>query len=342
MKRKQWIACLCILLCGGVLLWFAQLLLVPKYMSGNREGAMTAEYYGDGSTHDVLFLGDCEVYECYTPPTLWAEYGITSYIRGTPQQLVWHSYYLLEETLRYETPRAVVFNVYAMRYGEPQNEAYNRVLLDGMRFSDVKLRAVLASMTEEESLASYLFPLLRYHSRWSELEAADLQYLFHRDSVTHNGYLMQTAVVPKELDIEGEPLSDPTLPEICFAYLDRMRELCEEKGIQLILVKAPTNFWGYYWYDEWEEQMVSYAGEHGLPYYNFIPLADEIGLDWSTDTYDGGAHLNVSGAEKLTSYFGAILRETFGLEDHRADAELSALWQEKCNAYEAEKNGGTS
>ena len=36
MKRKQWIACLCILLCGGVLLWFAQLLLVPKYMSGIR------------------------------------------------------------------------------------------------------------------------------------------------------------------------------------------------------------------------------------------------------------------------------------------------------------------
>ena len=88
MRKKQWIACLCILLCGGVFLWFAQLLLEPKYMSGNREGAMTAEYYSDGSPHDVLFLGDCEVYECYTPPTLWAEYGITSYIRGTPQQLV--------------------------------------------------------------------------------------------------------------------------------------------------------------------------------------------------------------------------------------------------------------
>ena len=152
---------------------------------------------------------------------------------------------------------------------------------------------------------------------------------------------MQTDVVPKELDIEGEPLSDPALPQICFEYLDRMRTLCEEKGIQLILVKAPTNFWGYYWYDEWEEQIVSYAGENDLPYYNFIPLEEEIGLDWSTDTYDGGAHLNVSGAEKLTSYFGKILREEFGLEDHRADAELSAVWQEKCSAYEAEKNGGT-
>ena len=77
---------------------------------------------------------------------------------------------------------------------------------------------------------------------------------------------------------------------------------------------------------------------HKKPLFGMV----KIGLDWSTDTYDGGAHLNVSGAEKLTSYFGAILRETFGLEDHRADAELSALWQEKCNAYEAEKNGGTS
>ena len=339
--KKNWICCFCIVLTAGVFLWFAQLVLTPKYMSENREGALTAEYYVSGGSHDVLFLGDCEVYECYTPPTLWEEYGITSYIRGTPQQLIWQSYYLLEETLRYEMPKAVVFNVYAMRYGEPQREAYNRITLDGMRFSTVKLRAVLASMTEEESLASYLLPLLRYHSRWKEIGSEDFRYLFTRDTVSHNGYLMQTAVVPKELDIQPAPLSDPELPEICWQYLDRMRRLCERSGIELILVKAPTNFWGYYWYDEWEEQVISYAQEHALPYYNFIPLAGEIGLDWSTDTYDAGAHLNVAGAEKLTSYFGRILSEKFEMPDHRADAELTAVWTEKWNRYQAEKNGGT-
>ncbi len=339
MKKKNLIVCLCILLAGGCLLWFLQLLVMPKYMTESREGAMTAEYYNESTDHDVLFLGDCEVYECYTPATLWEQYGITSYIRGTPQQLIWQSYYLLEDTLRYETPKAVVYNVYAMKYGTPQNEAYNRVTLDGMRLSPAKLRAISASMTEGESFASYLFPLLRFHSRWKELGAEDLRYLFRRDPVSHNGYLMQTGVKPMEASIPGTPLFDYTLPEICWEYLEQMRQLCEERGIELILVKAPTNANQYYWYDEWDAQVSAYAARHGLAYYNFIPQAEAIGIDWSTDTYDAGAHLNVFGAEKLTSHFGRILQETHGLADRRGDAALADAWAEKLQRYQNERNG---
>ena len=121
-----------------------------------------------------------------------------------------------------------------------------------------------------------------------------------------------------------------------------MRLLCEEKGIAFILIKAPTNNYKYYWYDEWDAQVREYAEGHQLAYYNFIPLCEEIGIDWSTDTYDGGAHLNVFGAEKLTSYFGAILAGHLGLEGHKEDAALSAIWQEKLDAYYRERNGTES
>jgi hypothetical protein len=137
----------------------------------------------------------------------------------------------------------------------------------------------------------------------------------------------------------GVPLDDPSLPERAWEYLEKMRLLCEEKGIQLILIKAPTNFWGYYWYDEWEEQIASYAKEKNLPYYNFIPKAEEIGIDWSRDTYDGGAHLNVYGAEKLTAYFGKILREQFNIADRRGDTTVTAVWNEKLDRYYRERNG---
>ena len=240
--------------------------------------------------------------------------------------------------MRYETPKVVVYNVLALKYGEPQDEAYNRMTLDGMRFSFSKLRAISASMTEDESFLSYLFPLLRFHSRWKELGEEDWKYLFHRDRVSHNGYLMQTGILAMESSIAGEPLADYTLPETSMKYLDAMRQLCLEKGIELVLIKAPTNTWKYYWYDEWDEQIESYAERHGIAYYNFIPLAEEIGIDWSTDTYDGGTHLNVYGAEKLTSYFGRILSEAHGLESRKQDTDLAARWEEKYNAYLAERN----
>lgn len=340
--KKTWIGCLCILLATLLLLGFLQALVQPKYMTVSREGALIAEYYNEKNpSHDVIFIGDCEVYESFTPPTLWEEYGISSYIRGSAQQLAWHSYYLLEDTLRYETPKVVVYNVLALKYGEPQSEAYNRLNLDGMKWSLSKLGAIRASMTEGETLASYLFPLLRYHSRWDELGAEDWEYLFHRDSVSHNGYLMQTAINGGKSDITPEALEDYTLPATSMDYLERMRALCEEKGIELVLVKAPTNDWKYHWYDEWDRQIVEYADAHGLHYYNFIELTEEIGLDWSTDTYDRGVHLNVYGAEKLTSYFGEILCRELGLESRRQDAALEAVWQGKLAAYYKEKESGT-
>lgn len=333
--KKTWIGCLAILLAAVLLLGGAQALLTPKYTESIREGALIRDYYGDlGVSHDVLFLGDCEVYESFTPPTLWQEYGITSYVRGSAQQLVWQSYYLLEDTLRYETPKAVVFNVYALRYGEPQDEAYNRMTLDGMRWSGAKVRAIRASMTEEESFLSYVFPLLRYHSRWDELSGEDLRYWWKRETVSHNGYLMQTGILPMGTDvIEPRPLADPKLPQNAMDYLENMRRLCEERGIELILIKAPTNNWRYHWYDEWDAEVREYASTHSLAYYNFIPAAEEIGLDWTVDTYDRGAHLNVWGAEKLTSHFGRLLSERHGMPDHRAEADVCSVWNEKWNAY---------
>ncbi len=320
-----------------VLLSLLQALVIPKY-TDNKEGALVSEYYDEAGGHDLIFVGDCEVYESFVPAYLWERYGISSYVRGSAQQLVWQSYYLLEETLKYETPKAVVFNVMALKYGEPQREAYNRMTLDGMRWSSSKIAAVNASMTEEESFIEYVFPLLRFHSRITELTKDDFRYAFKDNKVSHSGYLMETGIVPQTDFSEGRAEVDYEIDDNAWKYLDMMRELCEEKGIELILVKAPTNSWMYWWHDEWEMQVDGYAEKHGLSYYNFIPLADEMGIDWSTDTYDAGAHLNVYGAEKLTEYFGQILRDGHGLSDRRSESELSGLWAPRVEKYYEERN----
>ena len=343
-KRTLWLRALCVALALLILAAVPVALtpvLMPKYLSASKEGSLTEEYYASvaETNHDVLFIGDCEIFESFVPAILWEEYGISAFLRGGAQQLVWHSYYLLEDALRYETPKAVVFNVYALKYGEPQKEAYNRMALDGMEWSPVKAEAIKASMTEEEDFLTYVFPFFRFHSRWSELTAEDFTYAWtDKPPVSDSGYLMQTGVVPADTEtFTPELLVDPNLPASAMAYLDRMRELCAERGIELILVKAPTNFWRYHWYDEWDAQITDYAAAHGLRYYNLIPKASEIGLDMSTDTYDGGAHLNVYGAEKLTRYFGAILRDTHAIPDRRADSALAAVWQTRVETYYARK-----
>jgi len=316
-------------------LFLLQRLLMPKYVDDVVEGAFIAEYYGEEKDHDVIFIGDCEVYENFSPATLWEEYGINSYIRGSAEQYIWQSYYLLEDTLRYETPDVVVFNVQSLQFDESQREAYNRMTLEGMEWSIPKVKAVFASMTANEHFLDYVFPILRYHTRWSELNAADVEYMFTSKRVSHNGYYMRVDVKPAGNVPQGKPLADYTFGANAWQYLEKMTALCAEKQSRLILIKAPSLY--PYWYNEWERQVEEYAAEHGLTYINFLELADETGIDYSTDTYDGGLHMNLSGAEKLSRYLGRVLRDEAGVPDRRDEEALCAVWAEKIAAYEAEK-----
>lgn len=330
MRRRVMVCVCCMAIIAGSLAFLTSL-LKPKYMGDIIEGALIAEYYKETTDHDVIFVGDCEVYENFSPVTLWEEYGITSYIRGSAQQLIWQSYYLLEETLKYEKPEVVVFNVLSMKYNEPQKEAYNRMTLDGMRWSVSKVKDIRASMMEDENFIEYVIPLLRYHSRWNELTEEDWKYLFHRDKVSHNGYYMRVDVKPAGTFPADKKLGNYQFGDNAYQYLDKITKLCKDNDIQLILIKAPSVYPS--WYEQWDQQMAEYAEKNQIRYINFLDLKEEVGLDFQTDTYDGGLHLNLAGAEKASKYLGKLLKEDYGLEDHRKDGKLAEVWKEKQDFY---------
>ena len=333
-KGKRIAAVIITLLVAAGVLFFLERLLVPKYVDDVVEGAFVAEYYKEeNKDFDVIFIGDCEVYENFSPVVLWNEYGINSYIRGSAEQYIWQSYYLLEDTLHYHKPQVVVFNIQSLQFNESQSEAYNRMSIEGMRWSASKVGAIKASMTEDEHFIEYVFPLLRYHSRWNELTKADFEYMFHSKQVTHNGYFMRIDARPAEDVPPGRPLADYSFGDKAMMYLDKIRLLCEKNDIKLLLIKAPSLY--PEWYEEYEMQVEDYAETYDLPYINFLGIQDQTGIDYTTDTYDGGLHMNLSGAEKLADYIGPVLLD-MGVSDRRGDPELDAIWEENNADYEAE------
>jgi len=333
---KKTLALVLSVICFFLVLFGAQNLLIPKYMDEAREGVLTREYYQDSHQNDILIVGDCEAYENISPVTLWEEYGFPSFIRGNAQQLMWHAWAMLEDALRYETPKVVVLSVLQMIYNEPQKETYNRMALDGLKLSRVKYNAIKTSMMPEESIASYFLPLLRFHDRWDKLSRADLQYYFTKRQVGIAGFVMRSDVKPVPAGWEPDPnlLPNYDFGEKAWAFLDKITALCEEKNIQLVLFKAPSLT--PYWYDEWDEQIVQYAQDHGLAYLNALDKIDEIGLDYSLDTYDAGLHLNRQGAEKMARYLGRFLREHCPtLIDRRGDEAFDRDWAVKSAQYYA-------
>ena len=332
-KIKNALCVIAVILIFALLFAGANRLLQPKYATNLVEGSMISQYYREANEgHDVIFIGDCEVYANFSPMELYRNYGITAYVRGTSQQLIWQSYYILEETLKYETPKAVVYNVNAMRYSEPVSEAYNRLTIDNMRWSRQKIDIIRASMTEEENFLSYVFPILRYHARFDELTREDLEYFFQSKDNTFNGYQLHQNVVPVGTLPTMRPLANYQFGDICYEYLEKMTALCKSKGVELILIKAPSLY--PYWYEQYDAQIQSYAEKHALAYYNFTEHVDQIGLDFQTDTYDAGLHLNLSGAVKLSNYFGKILSEDHAIADHRNNPALAPIYEEKLKQYD--------
>ncbi len=320
-----------------LLLFLLQRLLMPKYTGSVIEGNFTEEYYLDTTPHDLIVIGNCESYENISPMVLWRDFGITSYIRGNANQLIPQSYYILRETLRHELPKVVLLNIQAMTVPEQTTEEYNRMVFDGMRWSVDKLEGIRASMMEDESLVEYFFPLLRYKDRILELSGDDIKYAFSQKPVqSYNGYYLRAdirpydeAAFPHERRREDYSFSEKNMD-----YLNRIADLCDEQGIELVLMKAPSAY--PVWVEPYEQQIESFAEERGLLYLNTLEH-DEIGIDLSRDTYDGGLHLNVYGAEKVSSWLGDILTEELGLSDHRGDQGLSELYESRLQAYEAEK-----
>ena len=113
-------------------------------------------------------------------------------------------------------------------------------------------------------------------------------------------------------------------------YLDQIRLLCEEKGITLLLVRAPIE---YRWHKQWDTTVEEYAAKYGLTYINFNNYSEEMGIDMSTDTYDGGQHLNIYGAEKLSVFFGKYLMDNYGLTDYRTVPEVAKEYEKDVAFY---------
>jgi len=327
---KRIIRVIIILIIFIVIFILLNMLLKPKYATDLVEGSMLSQYYDEPKDHEVIFIGDCEVYANFSPMIMYEEAGIKAYVRGSSQQMIWQSYYVLKETLKYETPKVVVFNVNSIRYdknSEKRSEAYNRLTIDEMKWSKEKIEIIKESMVEGEVFMSYVIPILRYHSRYDKLSSEDIEYLFKDKTNTYNGFLVNKEIKGVESIPTAKRLATYEFSEECYNYLDMMASICKENGIELILIKAPSLY--PTWYTEYDEQVKEYANKNDIAYYNLKDVAEEIGIDYSVDTFDAGLHLNLTGAEKLSKYFAYVLAENYDLTDYRGDA----VYDEKLEVY---------
>lgn len=303
-----------------------------KYSDGIK--SIDTFYELDENTVDVLILGSSHAFSNFRPNVIWDEYGYSSYILSASVQPVWNSYYYLEEALKTQTPKVIVFEGYRLveqtEFSTPQREIKSTY---GLKFSPTKIKALKESFNSDDIL-EYAFQFGNYHSRYIEISRAD--YSEYYDNIYYKYYKgeinqLQTYDSLKKPDVDSYNKKALPLAEKTEKYYRKMIELAKENNIPFITIIAPYNIpqteYRYFKYAE------NIAKEYDVPFININENYDSINLDFKNDIADDVGHLNNSGAEKLSSYLGQFLKDNYDIPDHRNDEKYES-WQIHSKLFE--------
>ena len=266
---------------------------MPKTNKGLKDKSAQGFMAEPDNTIDVLFVGDSLAYSSFIPLKIFHDYGISSYVCCTPSQTLAYSEDFIRRAFKNQKPKLVVLETDGIfRRFNP--------------FQSLVLRA-------EEWL-----PIYRYHDRWKHLSLADFSSEFTSDYIVNDkGYRLYGGVKSASEKDYMKPSSEKArVPLINKSFLENIKKLCEENGAELMLVSAPCV---KNWSCERHNTVAELSEKLGIEYVDMNYMREEIPIDWSADSRDGGEHLNQSGAEKVTSYFGEYLKAKNIFTDHRED-----------------------
>lgn len=266
-------------------------------------------------TIDVLFIGDSVSYCSVIPMQIWRDYGITSYMCGTSLQQLYYSKEFLYKTFKTQSPKIVMLE------GTPI-------------FNNFMYKENIRTAIERK------LPVFRYHDRWKtfgtmlELDT-DLRVEYTHQEIA-KGYYYSPAVEV----VDAGDYTKPT-DEVAGVLEDNKRtlveiiEFCKENGAELILYSAPN---ALTWTPSGHNALVQLAEELGLTYFDMNYMPEDVPIDWSMDSFDGGDHLNYAGAQKVTSYLGRYLAEKGIFADKRGDERYKTWDDAKKEFYQSVVN----
>lgn len=333
MNRKQAVKAI---LFAVIFLFLLQSLTYMLRTNGDIKEIFLGFYAEPKDTIDVVMIGSSPVYPFYAAPKLWGEYGFTMYPLASNVQRPRVAVYLVEEALKTQSPELFVFELRMYAYEEgtmADNMAYARGVTDNLKYSWNRIRLINSLVPEVSERYTYYFDIFKYHSNWKTLILPE-QYTAFRYERLHplKGYVMSDKVVYGEGTDYSAVTEQTAIPAEQEESLRTLLAYLQERNLNALFIVSPMDL------DEDMQKKFNYMENiitsYGYDYLNFNNHYDELDIDFATDYYDGGSHVNASGSEKCTAFLGNYLTEHYALTDRRGDDRYStwdeayAYWQE--------------
>ena len=208
--------------------------------------------------------------------------------------------------------------------------SYAHLSFDAFPLSPTKISTAKDIFSADKGAQTELiFPLSVYHNRWNELTADMLKAGFGRYSsynVEKGAESCIAVAIPNETSRISR-FSRATDDSVGLQYIQKFIDYCNEHDIEPVIINIP--FPANEGDQKWANAAIHLADTNGAGYINY-PYLNLV--DYDTDCYDSGSHLNPSGARKVTDYLGQYLTNHYDLTDHRTD-ETYACWHDDYDSY---------
>ena len=259
-------------------------------------------------TIDVLVIGDSESFTSISPLQIWNQYGFTMYNGGVSKQYLVDTYDYLNKVLKNQSPKIVLLEANAI-------------------YRKMNVNNVLSTKSQS------ILPIFQYHDRWKSMTSNDftkkIKYTWTDEL---KGFYYNISVVPPKSvgNYMKNNKKRTGISSINKYYLDKIIDKCNQNGIKIILYTVPSTL---NWNNKRHEEVTKYADSKNIEYLDLNLIVDELGIDWSQDSRDGGDHLNYYGAVKITDYMGKYLNNLNILPNHKNDAKYDG-WNKAYEKYE--------
>ncbi|MBR4159852.1 MAG: hypothetical protein IKT97_07355 [Spirochaetia bacterium] len=271
-------------------------------------------------TIDAVFLGSSQVFVSIIPMEIWNNTHIRSYNLGASATNIPTMYYLAKMAIRKQHPKIIIADM-GFIYSNNKIEGSERfhAVFDNFFLLKEKYEA-LFNLVDKKDWYEIIYPLRIYHSGWKEINKK--YFISLEDKNMLKGSFLSAAKTPIDFSFQltGEKKE---IPQPTLEYIVKLINLCKENNVKLVLVNYPLEIYSQkYGFDSYFGYLLSLeelARYYNVPYYNGYIDNNHWGLDYEVDFRDP-AHVNISGALKISNFMGKILEEN------------NQIWRENKNA----------
>ena len=150
------------------------------------------------------------------------------------------------------------------------------------------------------------------HDFWRQEPAGDI--------IKDKGYVYSTKVKPC-LDIDKKPKKKDEINKHQLDTFEKIINVCNDNNCEMLVIELPSLT---SWSKKRTEQVKEICDKYNINFIDFNKYDDEdqiVEIDYDKDYRDGGNHLNLNGAIKITNYLSDYIKNNFEIEANKLNTK---------------------